>query len=80
MKRAYRTNCGGIVSVVAAESRGRAVAATVRAAGEAGYRVRFLVVRAVRAPEYDAWAALDATGACWDEKLLPAASPGEGTT
>ncbi len=71
MKRAYRTTFGGITSIVAAESRGKAIAATANAATDAGYRVSFPEVKATRAPEHDAWAALDTTWACWDETLLP---------
>lgn len=37
--------------VVRARTRGRAVAISLRAAREAGYRLRFVDMRAVRAPE-----------------------------
>lgn len=71
LKRAYRTTVAGVTSVVAAETRGRAIARTLYAAIDAGYRVSFPEVKATRAPEHDGWAEQDATGACWNEELLP---------
>lgn len=73
MKRAYRTTLIGITSIVSAESRGKAIARTLLSAADAGYNVRgkWKEVRAVRAPEHDEWAALDATGVLWAEANLP---------
>jgi len=70
MKQAWRTTAMGIISIVAAETRGKAIAITMRSARSVGYLVKFHDVKAVRAPEYNAWAEVDASGACWDEKLL----------
>lgn len=73
MKRAWRTRWGGIESIVAAETRGKAAAVTVRAALEvySKRQVKFAEVHVRRAPEHDAWAAVDATGCCWGEQYLP---------
>ena len=70
---AFRTTFLGITSIVAAETRGKAIASTLKSADSAGYDVRggWQKVRAVRAPEHDAWAEVDATGVPWDERLLP---------
>lgn len=70
-KRAYRTVWDGTASVVAARSRGQAVARTLAQIREAGYRATFTAVRAVRVPEFDGWAEVDESGVCWDEKYLP---------
>ena len=71
MKLAYRTSLIGITSIVAAETRAKAKAITLRCCIDAGYRAKFVGVRAVRAPEHDGWAAIDETRHCWEEKLLP---------
>lgn len=59
-----------IASIVAARSRGQAIAITLRSAREAGYRPEWKDVRAVRAAEYDGWAEMDSSGVCWDEQYL----------
>lgn len=72
MKRAWRTTACGIASIVAADTRAKAVEITYRSALDANFhRVKWTDVRAVRAPEHDAWAEADASGACWEENLLP---------
>lgn len=70
MKRAYRTTWQGTVSIVAAESVAQAMSRTQASANEAGYGPRWVDIRVVRAPEYDGWAAVDATGYCWAEDQL----------
>jgi hypothetical protein len=79
-KVAWRTTWGGITSVVAAGTAGKAKAVTVRAAREVYPRkqVKFETVRAVRAPEYDGWAELDSTGRCWEEIILRSSLRMEG--
>lgn len=72
MKKAWRTNWGGMESIVSAETRGQAAARTMRAVEEVyGQKQSWKGLRVRRAPEYDAWAELDATGNCWDEACLP---------
>lgn len=75
-KRAFRTTCCGVTSVVAAKSAAEAKAITMRAALEVYDRrqVKYTEVRAVRVKEHDAWAESDSTGRIWDEKQLPAAA------
>ena len=70
MKRAYRTTWQGIVSIVAAESVAQARSRTQASANEAGYWPQWIDIRVRRAPEYDGWAAVDATGHCWAEEQL----------
>lgn len=72
MKTAWRTKAAGVESIVAAETRGKAIAMTLRSAREVGYKVEFHEVRATRAPEHNPWAAVDSTGICWGEEFLPA--------
>ena len=67
MKRAYRTTWRGIVSIVAAESVAQARSRTQATANEFGYEPQLIDIRVQRAPEYDGWAAVDATGHCWAE-------------
>jgi hypothetical protein len=51
---AWRTTLWGIDSVVFAETRSKAKAATIRAAQDAGYEAKFTdAVRVIRAPEAD---------------------------
>lgn len=73
MIRAYRAEAAGVECIVAAETRGKAIAMTRKSAAEAGYAVNFQSVRAWRAPEWDEWAARDTTGRCWDEAFLTTA-------
>jgi hypothetical protein len=56
MKQAWRTTAAGVTSIVAAETRGKAIAITMRAAREVGYMVAFHEVKASRVPEYNEWA------------------------
>lgn len=74
MRRAFRTVAADVTSIVAADSRAHAIAITLRSANEVGYRVKFTEVRAIRAPEHDAWAAVDETRHPWGEKYLPAST------
>ncbi len=72
MRRAWRTKAMGITSIVSAETRGGAISITVRSAHDAGYdSVKWTEVKAVRAPEHDAWAEVDETRRCWGERYLP---------
>lgn len=71
MKKAYRTEWRGAVSIVSAETRGQAVCRTLQSASGAGYKPRWPEITAHRAPEWDAWAEVDASEAAWDEKYLP---------
>lgn len=75
MKRAWRVTAAGTTVVVAADRRSRAVQLCHRAANEAGYVVDWQDVRAIRAPEHDAWATTDPGTRCWDEEYLPEATP-----
>lgn len=72
MKRAWRVRLVGVETIVAATTRGRAIALTVRSAQDANYACRFPDAKCRRAPEHDGWAALDASNACWQEQYLPA--------
>lgn len=74
MKKAYRTTWGGIESIVAAVSVSKARYRTHVAANGAGYRIKWNEIRVARAPEHDAWAAVDETMCCWDENNLPKSS------
>ncbi len=77
MKVAWRTNWRGTVSICAAETRGKAIAKTIRSIGEAGYitrenkKVVWGQVKATRAPEFDGWAEVDQSGSLWFEDDLP---------
>lgn len=53
MIRAFQTDCIGVSSIVFAERRGQAQAATMRDAQDAGYKVKFTDVKVKRAPIYD---------------------------
>jgi hypothetical protein len=73
MKRAWRTFAMGVESIVAASSRGQAIARTLKSIDEAGYRgITFKNIRAIRAPQHDRWAEVDASSHCWSEQYLPA--------
>ena len=74
MKRAYRTTWNGITSIVAAESVSQAKYRTQISACNAGFGPKWTAIRATRAPEHDAWAAVDSSECCWDEANLPKAS------
>ncbi len=51
--RAFKTECTGVTTIVFAETAGQAKYDTMRAANDAGYRVKFTDVAACRAPKYD---------------------------
>ncbi len=70
MKRAWRTTWNGIVSIIAAETRGQAVSRTLNSACEAGWPAKFTAVKAVRAPEFDGWAEQDQSKTPWSEEHL----------
>lgn len=72
MKRAWRTTLHGLTSLVVAETRGRAIAITLRSARKAGFSSKWQQVRATRAPEYDAWAEVESAGIAWNPICLPA--------
>lgn len=76
IRRAWMLDVSGFArSVVSAYSRGQAIAIGLRSLHEAEYRsYRFTDIRCIRMPKHDVWAALDQTGHCWDEKLLPAST------
>ena len=60
MKRAWKTTWCGVASIVAAATRGKAIARTLSSAEEAGYYPKWKDIRAVRAPEHDDWSHRDA--------------------
>lgn len=70
MKRAYRTTWQGIVSIVAAESVAQARSRMQAGANEVDWYPAWVDIRVQRAPEFDGWAAVDATGHCWAEDHL----------
>lgn len=70
-KVAWRTTMHGLTSIVAAYTRGQARARTVESSRDAGYGGDMRDVRAVRAPEHDAWASETESRACWLEEYLP---------
>jgi hypothetical protein len=78
VKVAWRVSLLGETSLVAAEKRSRAVYRTVRSCRDAGYSADWREARATRAPEYDHWAEVDSSGACWDERYLPNAAATKG--
>ena len=70
-RRAFRVTWHGLGGVAAAESAGQARGQAFRAIVELwGRQVRFADIRVRRVPEWDAWAAGDGSGHCWDEKIL----------
>jgi hypothetical protein len=69
--RAWKTVAMGTTCIVAAETRAKAIMRTIKSAHEAGYDLRWLEVRAVRAPQHDRWAKGDVADRCWDEQYLP---------
>jgi hypothetical protein len=71
MKRAWKTTACGVTSIVAATTRGKAMAVTYRSARDVGYRLKFSDVSAVRCPKHDGWAEVDETARCWGEEDLP---------
>lgn len=52
-EKCYRTEACGIVSFVFSTTRGRAVAATLRSANDAGYRIKFTDISCRRRKEWD---------------------------
>lgn len=81
MKRAYRVTYEAathdaakaeVTNIVAAESHREAekkLIAYVHAVY--GDKARSMKFHVSRAPEHDAWAEVDSTGAAWDEQFLP---------
>ena len=51
--KAWKTTACDIESIVFAETRGKAHAVTLRAANDAGYRIKWSDVRVLREPELD---------------------------
>lgn len=76
MKRAYRVTWGGIVSIVAAETRGKAGARVMQSVREVydPRQATWNSLRVVRAPEHGAWAEVDVTLWPWHEESLPIAT------
>lgn len=67
--RAWMTELIGVHSIVLAQTRGKARAATLAAAREAGFEVGFLdPIRVVRAKEFDRANVIP--GQCWDPEVL----------
>jgi hypothetical protein len=66
--KAWRTELFGVVCLVAAETRGQALSATVRAAREAGYHEADLWTRTrvTRAKHRDGWAQTAKARRCFD--------------
>ena len=78
IRRAWRAVAIDVACIVSATTRAAAIYLVKRSAHEAGYSVGFGDVRAVRAPEYDQWAATDKGTQCWGEEYLsPAPRPPE---
>lgn len=75
VRRAWRVTAAGITGIAAATTRGRAVSLVVSQANEAGWNVRWPDVRAVRAGEYDMWAAGVGRDAAWDEQFVKSWRP-----
>ncbi len=77
MKKAWRTNWRGTVSICAAETRGKAIAKTLASIDEAGYlthdnkRTIWREIKATRAQEFDKWAEVDSSDALWAAENLP---------
>lgn len=67
--KAWRVTWKGIVSIVVGVNSSAVRGKMVRHAKDVGYQPRFFDVRAVRAPEYDAWAATTRYG-CVDEEFV----------
>lgn len=70
-KKAWLTEWKGLPCVVAAETRGKAVARTIRQAQEASWYPRFVDVTARRAPQWDRWAEQDTTGRAYAPEYMP---------
>lgn len=71
MRRAFRTSCFKIDSIVAATSASKARYRTYLSASEVFMNVKITDIRVVRAPEHDEWAAVDETNHPWGEAYLP---------
>lgn len=70
MRVAWRTKVIGIESICSAETRAKAKYKTLRSAFDAHYQINWNEIRAVRAPEHDAWAEEDESRICWGEEFL----------
>lgn len=70
MKLAYRTTWRDIVFIVAADSVAQARSQMQADANEVDWYPAWVDIRVRRAPEFDGWAAVDATGHCWAEDQL----------
>lgn len=68
--KAYRTEWGGVVSIVADKAIGGAKSATIKAIKNSGYKFRGSDIECNRAPEYDAWAATARPGVCYSEDYV----------
>ena len=72
MKRAYRATAYGTSGIIAAETAGQAKFRVFRTLQDTFAAKSPSDVKVRRAPEHDDWAAVDSTGVCWQESLLPA--------
>ncbi len=69
-KKAYRVSWKGSEGIVAATSAGQARARMMGSGRDAGYKPRFIDIKATRAKQYDGWADQDQSQACWSEEHL----------
>jgi len=70
VKKAWRVSLMGHSGITASLTRGKAIALMYAAAIEAGYRVKFTDAKAIRAPEYDAWAGQVDRNCCYAEHAV----------
>ena len=77
--KAYRCVAIDTVCIVAARKRSDAIAQVVRAANEVAYGVRWNDVTALRAKEFDSWAAASSANRCWTEEYVRKATKGAET-
>jgi len=64
MKRAFRTTCAGVVSIVFHTSAAKARYGVYLSATEVGYGISFKDIRVSRAPEFDSAAIQFVSGKC----------------
>jgi hypothetical protein len=71
MKLAWCVTWCGEKAIIAAETRGQALFRTLDSIHEAGYRPTIGELHCRRAPEWDEWAAVESSRACWNPEYLP---------
>lgn len=70
IRRAWRVTVIGETGIVAAATRGKAIATILKNAEEAGHKASWSDVRAVRAKEYDGWAEAIGRDTAWSEEFI----------